>query len=140
MFNFKNMLFYGLIIGLLFLISCKEDEIIEDNQSQQLEIFPLKIGNSWTYKLNVYPKDDSVDTYRETSIKVVKNTTLNEKNYYNLEFDGNLESNLYINKGDGHYFLSSRISSLPKFCSVKAFPSVFLEPLEIHVSFVGKIE
>lgn len=100
-----------MFIGILFLlISCEEDANNEVNQTKELEIFPLKIGNSWTYKLNVYPKDDSVDTYREYTMKVVKNTSFNEKNYFSIEVDGNLEGNLYINKEDGHFFLNSRIS------------------------------
>lgn len=116
MFNLKKIAFINLLLIYLFLLhSCKEDEILNDNLDEEtqidtLEIFPLKLGNSWTYKLNVYPKDDSVDTYRETTLKVVTNTTFDEKKYFNIQVDGNLESNLYINQGDGHYFFNSKLS------------------------------
>jgi hypothetical protein len=95
-----------LVIGLFLLTACPDDD---NKQEEPLEIYPLTVGNNWTYKLNIYPEDDSVETLRESVISIVRDTLVNDKTYFLAEKDGKLSKDRIILKEDGIYVTNSII-------------------------------
>lgn len=89
-----------IIIGLIFISACSEDEIKQD---AYLEIMPLKVGNSWTIKYSLYPEDDSVDANRKFETKVVRDTLINDKIYFLTETNHEISNRILINKENGFY-------------------------------------
>lgn len=98
--NYKILYLIQFFIGLLLINACSEEDIEEE---VPLEIYPLKVGNSWTYQRFASSKDDSAKVINDISINIVRDTLINGNYYYLYDYNGNTSTEININKDDGFY-------------------------------------
>lgn len=89
-----------IIIGLLLIAANPKDSTYIN---EKLEIYPLKIGNSWTYQEYIYHGDSIHFKSKEVIVKIVKDSLINNNIYFLKDYDGDQSNTLSINKEDGFY-------------------------------------
>ncbi len=89
-----------IIIGLLLIAANPKDS---KYINEKLEIYPLNIGNSWTYQEYIYIEDSTLLKGDEIIIKVLNDTLINNNIYFLEDYDNILPYTLSINKENGYY-------------------------------------
>ena len=92
------------ILFMFILAGCGESGT-EPNNSKN-EIWPLSVGNSWTYSVFYYSSSnkDSLRHTVENSIKVTGKVILNGEIWYEVSFNGKTSRTAMLNREDGLYF------------------------------------
>lgn len=140
----KNII-YSLAI-IFFLASCSEDStspFIEANNKD--ELIPLKVGNTWSYKGEVYHGMDT--TFENFTITVQEEVFYNNEKYFKLKYRFNdtldeISPWYYKNKADGLYMLldSGNNNSQFKKINYPTFKGDILEQDEIWKFYVEDME
>jgi len=72
----------SLFILFFLLIGCKDESNIVNPTAETIEIVPLKVGNSWSFKTTVYDTLGSIVSTTVDSFSVVSDTLINGKKYF----------------------------------------------------------
>lgn len=105
----KNLLIFGFVF--IFIFSCSDNTTVSNNSTK--EILPLKVGNSWIYTRQNFhsSKRDSV-TYIDTMKYIVSGSiSLNDENWYFLEYNSEKDDYIYANRSDGLWCIYAKDSN-----------------------------
>ena len=98
--NYSEWFMLTLIVGLRsILLGCSKDKATNDEPEIRDVIFPLAIGNSWTYRTTTYSQGQPDTTY-EFSNTLIEYININNINLYEY---GVISDNYINNDDDGLY-------------------------------------
>lgn len=93
---------YGLLLVLLLSSGCGDDNKVI-SPSEKIQIWPLKVGNQWTYEETVLDSAGNVVNADTSVWEVVQDTLILGETWYILTIDGVVDSEFspVANRGDG---------------------------------------
>ena len=95
-------LLFPVFILLLSILSCKKDDDLGGAQSAGSTIMPLKVGNSWTYRVTAYDTTGVLPfSIPDAVFHITRDTTIGNEKWFRFD-DG-----WVANRGDGLWSLSN---------------------------------
>ncbi|PKL85358.1 MAG: hypothetical protein CVV22_08080 [Ignavibacteriae bacterium HGW-Ignavibacteriae-1] len=100
-----------LILTFLVFVSCTETGV--NNGDNAKEIWPLKIGNSWTYNTYRYFSSDmdSLSFLITQTLRVSKKVTIMDEDWYFFESEGKMVKVAMTNRKDGLWTIDFKDST-----------------------------
>jgi hypothetical protein len=105
-------------IAIAILISNCSDSTEPENSAA--ELIPLKVGNSWNYKLTSYDSSGSISYIENQNSKIIKDTNISNHTWY--AYNDAPDGIWYTNKSDGYWaFIKSNTGAIVNDTSVIVF-------------------
>lgn len=101
-------IFLLLCITAFIVSSCNKDNPVDTSQTNK-QFWPLKLGNTWSYRAISYDSLEVVTGTGSMDISVTRDTIVNGETWYQLSNDGTV---FYANKSDGFWAMWNSSSTL----------------------------
>lgn len=98
MFSSKGNLYLLLILASFLVYDCSEPTEPDNSIN---ELIPLKIGNTWNYKMTDYDSNGVVLYYEDITTSITRDTTISSLKWYG--YNNSPSGIWYTNKTDGYW-------------------------------------